>query len=157
MKRTLTLMFAAIVAAVSVCSYAGTKINPSELPASAQTFISKYFSDEEIKKAEKEKGRRGMEYEVEFLSGAEIDFTETGEWKEIKAARGNSIPNQIIPPAITKYVAANFEGLSIVEISHKRGGYEVKLSNETELKLTEDAKQMPERPQKGNRGNRRPK
>ena len=95
-----------------------------------------------------------MEYEVDLKSGAEVDFQENGDWKEVKAARGNAVPAAIIPTAITKYVSTNFKGQSIVEISRKRGGYEVELSNGTELKLTEDAKPMPAR-RGGGRGNRR--
>lgn len=86
-----------------------------------------------------------MEYEVELKSGAEIDFRENDDWKDIKAARGNSVPTALIPTAISKYVTANYRGQKIVEISRKRGGYEIELSNGTELKLTEDAKPMPAR------------
>ncbi|WP_367881112.1 hypothetical protein [uncultured Duncaniella sp.] len=43
----------------------------------------------------------------------------------------------------------------MVEISRKRGGYEVELSNGSELKLTEDAKPMPDR--QGGRGGNRPR
>ena len=51
----------------------------------------------------------------------------------------------IVPDAISKYVTTNFADQSIVEISRKRGGYEVELSNGTELKLTEDAKPFTEK------------
>ncbi|WP_300634473.1 PepSY-like domain-containing protein [uncultured Duncaniella sp.] len=55
--------------------------------------------------------------------------------------------------SIAKYVDTNFKGQIIVEISRKRGGYEVELSNGSELKLTEDAKPM--QPRQGGRGQRR--
>lgn len=92
-----------------------------------------------------------MEYEVDLMSGAEVDFMENGDWKEVKAAKGKSVPASIVPAAISKYISTNFKGQTIVEIGRKRGGYEVELSNGTELKLTEDAKQMPAR----NGGSRR--
>lgn len=152
MKRILSLLLLSIVASVTAIMYAGTPIKQSDLPKTAQSFLTKNFPGDEIIKAEKEQGRRGMEYEVELKSGAEIDFRENGEWKEIKAARGNSVPAAIIPAAISKYAAANYRGQKIVEISRKRGGYEIELSNGTELKLTEDAKSMPAR-QGGRRGN----
>lgn len=97
--------------------------------------------------------RRGMEYEVDFISGAEVEFRTDGEWKEVKAAKGNAVPAAIVPAAITKFVNTNFSGQSIVEISRKRGGYEIELSNGTELKLTEDAKPLQPR-QGGNRPRR---
>lgn len=146
-------MLASIVASLSVTMFAGTPINQSELPEVAQTFITKYFSKDQVRKVEKDNGRRGMEYEVDFTSGAEVDFTSDGNWKEVKAARGTSVPSAIVPTAIANYVDTNFKGQTIVEISRKRGGYEVELSNGSELKLTEDAKPM--QPRQGGRGQRR--
>ncbi len=146
-------MLATIVASISVTMLAGTPINQTELPKAAQTFITKYFSKDQVKKIEKDNGRRGMEYEVDFTSGAEVEFTSDGNWKEVKAARGTSVPSAIIPTAIAKYVGTNFKEQTIVEISRKRDGYEVELSNGTELRLTEDAKPLPIR--QGGRGQRR--
>ena len=153
MKKILTLMIVVIAASFSVSVHAGTPINQSDLPKAAQTFLSKYFPGDNVRKAEKEQGRRGAEYEVDLVSGAEVDFRDNGDWKEVKAARGKAVPAAIVPDAISKYVTTNFAGQSIVEISRKRGGYEVELSNGTELKLTEDAKPFTEK-RGGQRGNR---
>lgn len=154
MKRFFSLMLVAIVASMLAMVFAGTPIKPTELPKAAQTFLNKHFPGDEVLKAEKEQGRRGTEYEADLKSGAEVDFLDSGDWKEVKAARGSVVPAAIIPTAIAKYVSTNFKGQSIVEISRRRGGYEVELSNGTDLKLTEDAKPMPAR-QGGGRGNRR--
>lgn len=151
MKKIVTLMFIAIMTSFSTMMFAGTPIKSSELPKAAQTFLTKYFPGDNVMKAEKDQGRRGMEYEVDLMSGAEVDFMENGDWKEVKAAKGKSVPAAIVPAAISKYISTNFKGQTIVEIGRKRGGYEVELSNGTELKLTEDAKQMPAR----NGGSRR--
>ena len=146
MKKIFTLILMVAIAIVSSSTInAGTPINQSELPKACLTFITKHFLNEQIRKVEKDNGRRGLEYEVDFVSGAEIEFNSNGDWKDVKAARGNSIPAAIIPSAISKYVATNFNGQSIVEISRKRGGYEVELSNGSELKLTENAQPMPAR------------
>ncbi len=151
MKRILSLAAISIMVSMSAYIYAGTPIKQSELPKTAQEFLAKHFAGDNVRKAEKDQGRRGMEYEVDLTSGAEIDFMTDGNWKEVKAAKGNSVPSAIVPKAIAQYVSTNFNGQSIVEISRKRGGFEVELSNGTELKLTEDAKPMPERPQGGRR------
>lgn len=145
MKRIITMMLVAITASLSAFVFAGTPINKSELPKAAQTFLSKHFPGDDIRKVEKEQGRRGAEYDVDLVSGAEVDFRDNGDWKDVKAARGKAVPTAIIPAAISKYVSANHPGQSIVEISRKRGGYEVELSNGTELKLTEDAKPFTEK------------
>ena len=125
MKKLLSLMLSTIIASLSVTMFAGTPINQTGLPTAAKTFITKYFSKDKVRKVEKDNGRRGMEYEVDFTSGAEVDFISDGNWKEVKAARGTSVPSAIVPAAISKYVATNFKGQSIVEISRKRGGYKV--------------------------------
>ena len=150
MKRIITVMLVAVAASFSALVLAGTPVKQSELPKAAQTFLRKHFPGDNVRKAEKEQGRRGAEYEVDLVSGAEVDFRDNGDWKEVKAAKGKSIPAAIIPSAISKYVSTNHPGQRIVEISRKRGGYEVELSNGTELKLTEDAK-----PFTGNRGGNR--
>ncbi|MCM1141258.1 MAG: PepSY-like domain-containing protein, partial [Muribaculum sp.] len=110
MKKILATMLLMVVASVSATIFAGTPIKQSELPKAAQSFITKYFPKDQVRKVEKDNGRRGMEYEVDFTSGAEVDFTSDGNWKEVKAARGTSVPSEIIPTAIAKYVATNFEG-----------------------------------------------
>lgn len=152
MKRFISVMMLAIAASVAGLMFAGTPVKQTELPKAAKTFLAKYFPGDEIKKAEKEQGRRGMEYEVDLRSGTEIDFRDNGEWKGIKAANGKSVPTALVPAAISKYVAGNYRGQRIVKVSRKRGGYEIKLSNGTELKLTADAKPMTGR-SGGHRGN----
>ena len=149
-KSIIALLMAVMVVSVAGTAYAGTPIKDSELPKAAVAFIKKYFPSETIRKAEKDNGRRGMEYEVDFTSGAEVEFTSDGNWKDVKAARGNALPAGIVPSAISKYVETNHKGQSIVEISRKRGGYEDELSNGKEIKLTEDGK-----PFTGERGERR--
>lgn len=153
MKRIVTMMLVAITTSFSALVFAGTPVKQSDLPKAAQTFLSKHFPGDNVRKAEKDEGRRGVEYEVDLVSGAEIDFRDNGDWKEVKAAKGKAVPAAIIPTAISKFISSNFSGQSIVEISRKRGGYEVELTNGTELKLTEDAKPLTEK-RGGQRGNR---
>ncbi|MDE5629310.1 MAG: PepSY-like domain-containing protein [Muribaculaceae bacterium] len=148
MKRFVTL---ALIAFAGLSSFAGTPVATSQLPQAVKTFITTHFPGDNIRKAEKDNGRRGLEYEVDLASGAEIDFLENGDWKEVKAARGQVVPAAIVPAAIAKHVADVYPGQTIVEIARKRGGYEVELANGTELKLTEDAKPMPAR--QGGRNN----
>lgn len=150
MKKLVTLVLVLFASAFLSTMSAGTPIAQSQLPKAAQTFITKYFPKDKVKKVEKDQGYRGVEYDVDFISGAEVEFKSDGNWKEVKAARGTSVPAAIVPAAIAKYVSANFKGLTIVEIARKRGGYEVELSNGSELKLTEDAKPM--QPRKGGKG-----
>lgn len=142
-------IFVTMMLAAAVSVFAGVKVSQSALPKGSVEFIAKYFPDEQIKEIEKEAGRRGDVYEVEFLSGAEVEFTSDGNWKEVKASKGNAVPAGIVPAGIVKYVDDNFKGQSIVEISRKRGGYEVELSNDSKLMLTEKGTVMPSRGDRG--------
>lgn len=81
-----------------------------------------------------------MEYDVTLNSGAEVDFNASGEWREVKAASGKAVPAAIVPAAISTYVKTNHKGKSISKISFKRGGYQLKLSDGSELKLTKEGK-----------------
>lgn len=139
-KSLLVLSFAA--AAMFGSLTAGTPIDQNQLPKEVKSFITKYFPGEKIRKAEKDNGYRGVEYDVDLSSGAEMEFREDGTWKEVKASHGSAVPAAIIPAAISKYVKAQYPAQSIIEISRKRGGYEIELSNGVELKLTEDAKPL---------------
>lgn len=129
MKRTIVMLLLALVASVSANIFAGSPISSTDLPKAAQQFLSKHFPGDNVIKAEKDHGRRGLEYEVDLASGADIEFDEDGAWKEVKVARGKSVPSAIVPAGIAKYVKANHGDMAIVEIARKRGGYEVELSN----------------------------
>lgn len=139
MKKLLAMM---LMASTAVTISAGRPISRSQLPKAARTFISKHFSTDKIYKIEVDGSWYEKEYEVDLMSGAEIEFRADGSWKEVKASRGRAVPAGIVPAAISKYVKANFADMPIVEIQRKAGGYEVELANGTELKLTADAQPL---------------
>ncbi len=143
MKKKIMAMVVALAAA-AVPALAGTPVSTSELPQAVLTFLAKHFPNDPVRKAEKDQGRRGLEYEVDLTSGAEADFRADGTWKKVEAARGKAVPAAIVPAAIADFVKNSFPGTAIKEISRRRGGYEVELDNGTELKLTEDAKPLTE-------------
>ena len=140
MKRIINLALLVIVASLSAVAVAGIPVKTSDLPKNARTFLTKYFAGDNVRKAEKDQGHRGMEFEVDLQSGAEIDFRENGDWKDVKAAK-QSLP-ALCPQPLPIMWQKNHKGQSIVEILRKRGGYEVELSNGTELKLTENGQPM---------------
>ena len=145
MKRTLSIVLLLVAAAFSSVMFAGTRIDSSQLPEAARTFLDKHFPGDRISKAEKDRSISGTEYEVDLASGAEIEFYADGSWKDVKAARAGAVPSGIVPDAITRYVATNYPSQSIVEISHERGGFEVELTSDIELHLTADGTPMTRR------------
>lgn len=120
-------------AAMAFTAAAGTPVTRTELPSAALTFIDTHFADDGIRKAEKDHGLLGAEYEVDLVSGVELEFNSDGQWKEVKAGRGTTVPAAIVPAAIKTYVATHFADRGIVEIKRDRLGFEVELADDTDL------------------------
>ncbi len=101
----------------------------SMLPESAKGFVTKYFSDAVIVSARID----GNEYEATLSDGTKIDFDKAGEWTDVDAPKGRTIPSGFYPEAIDTYVAANYAGTGINEISKELRGYDVELVSGVDL------------------------
>lgn len=120
------------VTAMSSCSDDDDKdqsIAISMLPNSAKDFVTKYFSNAVIVSAKVD----GNEYEAVLSDGTRIDFDKTGSWTDVDAPRGKTIPTGFYPEAIDTYVAANYAGVGINEISKETRGYDVELVSGVDL------------------------
>lgn len=120
------------VTAMSSCSDDDDKdqtIAISMLPNSAKEFVTTYFSNAVIVSAKVD----GNEYEAILSDGTKIDFDKTGAWTDVDAPRGKTIPTGFYPEAIDTYVAANYTGVGINEISKEKRGYDVELVSGVDL------------------------
>lgn len=104
-------------------------IASEQLPAAAKTFIAAYFPSAKIVSSQKDKD----EYEVVLSEGTRIDFDKAGEWKDVDAAPGQTIPSGFYPATIDTYISTNMEGSGINEISKEKRGYDVELVNGMDL------------------------
>lgn len=116
------------------CDDKDEPISDNALPSQAKTFIQQYFPSATIVSANKDKD----EYEVVLSEGTRIDFNKSGEWTDVNAAIGKTIPSGFYPEEIDTYVAANFEGIGINEISKEKRGYDVELVTGTDLLFNYD-------------------
>ena len=128
MKKLLVLLLS--VAAINVYAVTERPVTFAQLPQKAQQFITKHFSGVEFLSGKLDDG----EYEVYLADGTEIDFTSTGDWKDVDC-HTRAVPAAIVPAAITKYVKAKFPNNVIVKISKKYAGYEIELDNDLDLKF----------------------
>jgi hypothetical protein len=83
-----------------------------------------------------DRGFRDTDYDVKFTDGSEIEFNGRGEWTEVKCPKG--LKNGIIPVQIMNFMKHRGylkHGVKPVKIEYSRKGYEVKLSNGTELEF----------------------
>lgn len=128
--KTLTVIIFAIILmpAYSSADNSGRPIANSELPKAAQTFLAKYYpSVTYTSKLDKD------EYEVDLSNGHSVDFSLKGEWLDVEAPEGRSVPAGFYPAAIDSYVKTNYKGVGINEISREKGELEVELVNGVEL------------------------
>ena len=105
------------------------------LPAAAQTVLKNDFNSE-ISNIEIDK-KDGVvkEYEVKLANGMKIEFDTLGVWKEIKAPADGEVPRAFVPDTIMNYVNANYPEIKVRKIQKESYGYEVDLSNKTELQF----------------------
>lgn len=130
-KIVFSVLSLMMLASASV--YAGDIITEDQLPQKARSLISACYKNDAIKSVEKDHSLRGTEYEIEFASGAEIDFTYDGYWKKISAAPGESLPDNFVPKDIAEYLSKEYPGQTVTAIMKHKGGYEVELSSDHDL------------------------
>lgn len=109
--------------AITASLFADSLINPSELPQNIKDFIKTHYANENILKAEKD----WDSYEIKLNNGTELDFTKSGELKEIDA-KYSPIPDTILPE-LTKAAKESQKGANLMEIEKEWNGYKLKFSN----------------------------
>lgn len=107
----------------------------SELPQTARQFLNTHFPESKVAWAVVDGSFLGKDYEVGFADGSKIEFDRNGEWKEVEMRGQSAMPASVVPEPIRTYVAENYPGAEIREISRDRRGYEAKLSNRLELEF----------------------
>ncbi len=122
------IIFTLVVSLFAFAAFAqDMPIQPNQLPANAQSFISSTFSGATIVAAQKDRD----EFEAALNNGTKITFALNGEWDSIESY--SVLPAGILPAAVE--AAANAQGGNIVKIDKDFGYYEVKLQNNVELKI----------------------
>lgn len=133
-KSILTLM---LLVSVIFCASARDQWSRdvNTLPQAARTVLANNFKAKvSVIKIDKDFGSIS-EYEVVLGDGTEITFDSKGNWKDVEVSRGKQVPAKMFPAGITNYVKANHRNAKVVGIERKRGGFEVELSDGTDLKF----------------------
>lgn len=148
MKKTLSLfafMFVALIglAFTSCDGKDADTIEPEDLPTSITTFLNTYYPGQRIMRSVKTNGKDGK-YEIRLHNGHEIDFNDNGEWIDVDAPEGETIPGGIAPAPIALYVVTNYAGAGINEISKESYGYDVELTSGVDLEFDKNGKFLKE-------------
>ena len=131
MKKVM-VFFASVVLSLSACASKPQVCSFNELPASAQTFVSTYFSESDIAWIQWERDGMHKEYEVKLNNGTDMEFGENGDLQKIDC-KPNAVPAGIVPQAIVNYVSTKFPNAFIIEYSIDRRKQEIELNNGLDL------------------------
>lgn len=133
------LAVAALISLVSVNSMARDRIiQYAQLPQPAKAFIAAHFAGTQVSYVKFDDGK----YELRMSDGSEVEFTGNGEWDNVDCEY-RAVPKTVlalIPAEISKYVAANFPGASIVKIDKERFSIQIELDNDLELVFSKTGK-----------------
>ena len=107
-------------------------INVNELPAKAQTLLSKHFKGQKVMLATIESGVVSRSYDVVLRNGTKLEFDKKGNLTEIDCKQG-IVPSQLIPQPIKNYLKENYRGEIVRKIELNKKEYEVELANGIDL------------------------
>lgn len=133
--RRIKLLLSFVIGAIALisCDKEDLPIGKGSLPATAQTVLSKYFSDLTVAHVYKEYDDFRFEgYEVVFTYGGKVSFDKNGAVQEVELY-SKPVPDGIVLEPILAYVKANYKDYYITELSKDKFSYEITLSNRLEL------------------------
>lgn len=133
-KIYFTIALGLLAIGVALANDKDTIIKPTDLPQRAQQFIKRYYSMDSVLRAVHEEDFLAHEYKVWLKDGVHIEFSQTGDWTDVKCSQG-SVPSEIVPAPIALYVAQHHAGSQVVRIERDKQGYEVVLTDHSELKF----------------------
>lgn len=119
-------------------SYAGNDVYTTDvnaLPENSRQFLVSHFNDVKVAHISIEKNWLGTkEYDVILTDGTEVEFSKSGEWKEI-SRRNIAVPNSLLMPSMVEYIKTHFADTYVVSVEKDTREYEVKLNNGIELEF----------------------
>ena len=107
-------------------------INVNELPAKAQTLLTKHFNGQKVMLATIESGVVSRSYDVVLRNGTKLEFDKKGNLTEIDCKQG-IVPSQLIPQPIKNYLKENYPAQAVKKIEMNKKEYEVELTNRIDL------------------------
>ncbi len=112
-------------------------IQSSQLPQTAQSFVSTHFSGVTYRRVEKDKhpDADGSLYDAYLSNGFKVEFDANGSWVEVDGEM-QAVPASIIallPQAVPTYVTTTYPTLHIVSIDKKISGFKIELNNDLDL------------------------
>lgn len=137
MKKLIVLLLA-LLPATMVMADNNKPVTFEQLPAAAKQFIKTHFPEAKITLATVERSLLPT-YDVIFTDGTKLEFSTSGEWKEIDC-KYSQVPEAALPAEIVAYLKAHHPGVTVRDIERDRFGYELNLSNRLEISFWANGK-----------------
>ena len=132
-KIILTLLL--IVAGFGAANADKYTIDRSQLPESAQEFLTKYFPKSKVGMIKVDRHLlKKTDYDVKLVNGTKIEFNNAGKWTSVDC-KTREVPQELILKPIRNYVAKNFPDVKIVKIEKDFVGFDIELSDGVEVKF----------------------
>ena len=135
----LIMIITTLLVLTGIISFKDKVITADKLPATAGSFIDRFFHEATVSNVKKDSEFFKTHYKVFLQDGTEIEFNSKGEWEKVDGKRG-TIPAGLIPAAVSEYVQSSFPGQNIVTIHKEKYGYKIELANELGLKFDKNGK-----------------
>lgn len=135
MNKNIKILFVLFISLFGLwsCSDDTNEVNNpieyDELPDNAKAFLKKYFYGYEITGIGKETVKDIILFEVELDEGYKIEFNSEGDWLQVLAPYGKTIPTGFIPEPIMQTLDYQYHGFGINQINITGENYHLVLSN----------------------------
>ncbi|NGM66955.1 PepSY-like domain-containing protein [Sphingobacterium sp. SGR-19] len=127
---------ALLLFAVTSASAQDKVISFAKLPAKAQTFVKKHFSEKNVVTVKMDTEYLiKKEYEVILKNGSKIEFDNDGEWEKVEM-KETAVPAQLVPATISQYIHKSFPNTFVKEVKRGKNGYQVEISNGLDLEFS---------------------
>lgn len=135
MKKMLFVVYSMLLVVSVACARDKVTRDVSQLPVAAREMIKTYFPKAKVTYLKVDNDVFMIEgYDVRLSDGTELEFDRKGQWTKVES-KPNAVPANLIPESIQKYMNQNYRDQRVVEIKHKRRGYELKLANGLEVEF----------------------
>ncbi|WP_413531654.1 PepSY-like domain-containing protein [Empedobacter brevis] len=104
-----------------------TVISANNLPVNAQKFVTQNFGNIEFIHAVKEVEQNTTTYNTQLKDGTKIEFTDNGDWIEVKNELGKALPNKFFPENIQKYLQTKYPNINVKSIEMDTKDNEIKV------------------------------
>ena len=102
-------------------------VSANNLPVNVQNFIAQNFGNLKLLNAIKEVEHNITTYNIQLKDGTKLEFSDNGQWIEVKNGLGKAIPTNFFPEKIKSYLEKNNlkSPIKKIEQDKKDGSYEV--------------------------------